>query len=166
MTWLYHVVHRADSQTRETVASDGLVSGQSRRNWHPLYRPRAGYVYLSTRRYLTEACWNLWREGDELYAVDTRLLRLARLNPDEDHFSGERAAACDQFHLHRPAGLELWDMFGARVVPSFGDWAEQIDLGSDPAHTAYSLRMGSVAYSGVVPPTALRRWSGCVWTAP
>lgn len=157
--WLYHVVKRSDAAARETVASDGLVSGHSRRYWHPLWRPRSGHVYLATHGYLATRTFNLWCEGDELYAVATKHLVPARVNPDEDHFSGRwNETACDQFRLLRPPGQNLWDTFGESVVPSFGDWADQVDLGSDPATTVHSLKGGSVAYNGVVPPTALQRW--------
>lgn len=160
--WLYHVVHRSDDRARETVASDGLAVGQSRRRWHPLFEPRPGHVYLATHGYLTAACWNLWCQGDDLYAVSTRHLVAARINPDEDHFSAHFTPACDQFRLPPPAGESLWKLF-PKVVPSFGAWADQVDLGSDPAQTAYSVRRGSLAYCGVVPPTALQRWDGTEW---
>lgn len=161
--WLYHVVHRADEGTRETVASDGLAPGPSRHRWHPLFTPRPGHVYLATMGYISSAPWNLWRQGDEMYAVDTSLLVPDRVNPDEDNFSTHMAGACDRFNLPRPAGMELWKMFRS-VVPSYGDWADQVDLGSDPAHIAHSLRHGSLAYRGVIPPTALRRWDGKQWS--
>lgn len=157
--WLYHIVWKTDQRARETIASDGLASGQVRHRWHPLFEPRPGHVYLATRRYLTAAAW--WaRSGtvDDLYAVNTSVLVPGRLNPDEDHFSAGAAVACDRFNLPRPASLDLWSIFGTKVVPSFGSWADQVSLGSDPAQTAYSAARGSLAYCGVVPPKALRRW--------
>jgi hypothetical protein len=156
--WLYHVVHRSDEGARETIGSDGLTPGRSRHCWHPTFKPRQGHVYLATHRYLTAAPWNLWRKGDDLYAVDVGCLVPARINPDEDHFIEGGTGACDKFRLPRPAGQDLWKLFGPKFVPSYGDWADQVDLGSHPTHTAYSASRGSLAYSGVVPPKALRRW--------
>lgn len=165
--WLYHVVWRADDRTRETVVSDGLTAGRSRHNWHHLFKPRPRHVYLATHSYLTEAAWWLRSVGDDLYAVDTRCLIARHVNPDEDHFAGSSANACDKFGLFRPPGMELWRTFGSKAVPSFGDWADQVGLGSSSAHTAYSLNRGSVAYEGVVPPRSLLRWDeeANVWIA-
>ena len=42
-----------------------------------------------------------------------------------------------------------------RPVPSWGEWADGVDLGRDSSTTLYSLRMGSIAYRGGVPPAAL-----------
>jgi hypothetical protein len=161
--WLYHVVWRSDERSRETVASDGLTHGQIRHRWHDLFKPRPGHVYLATHKYLSTAAWWLQRGGDDIYAVDTRHLVAARVSADEDHFTGINDAACDRFGLFRPPGMELWKTFGSEVVPSFGDWAEQVELGSDPAHVRLSVDNGSVAYRGVVPPKALRRWDGKDW---
>lgn len=158
--WLYHVVWRSDECARGTVASDGLVAGELRHRWHPLFAPRPGHVYLATHSYLDEASSWIWsaQRTDDLYAVDTSHLVASRVNPDEDHFTASRSNACDPFHLQPAAGMDLWKMFGSAVVPSFGDWADQIGLGSDPAHAVHSLSGGSVAYAGVVPPKALLRW--------
>lgn len=164
--WLYHVVHRSEEVTRETITSDGIAPGPSRHNWHPLFRPRPGHVYLATRSYLSTRSFNLWREGDDLYAIRTSSLLAERVNPDEDHFIGSDIGMCSQFHLPPPACMDLWKMFGSSVVPSYGDWADQVELGSDPAHTVHSASRGSLAYSGVVPPKALRWWDGTRWRDP
>lgn len=155
--WLYHVVWKADEKTRETVASDGLVSGTPRHRWHPVFKPRCGHVYLATHRYLGSAHWNLRHAVEDIYAVRTTALLASRVNPDEDHFTATFAPACDQFNLTRPLDHKLWDTFKDAITP-YGDWAEQVGLGSDPKHTIHSINRGSVAYAGVVPPTALRRW--------
>jgi hypothetical protein len=157
--WLYHVVWKSDLRARETIASDGLAPGRMRHHWHPLFKPRPAHVYLATRRYLERAAWWM-RSGsiDDLYAVSTKFLVPGRINPDEDHFSGDGITACDNLGLHRPPDMDLWRVFGSSLVPSYGTWADQVGLGSDPNHVIYSVRQGSLAYNGVVPPKALMRW--------
>lgn len=156
--WFYHVVWQPDERSRETVASDGLAPGHSRRYWHPLFMPRRGHVYLATTSHYLSEWWMQSRSGNDVYAVATRFLSAGRINPDEDHFSADSVDTCDRFRLSRPADMELWKLFGSVAVPSYGDWADEVGLGSVPAHTAFSVSKGSVAYAGVVPPKALLRW--------
>lgn len=149
--WLYHNVWKSDEEARCTIASDGLTYGKSRHNWHPLYKPRHGHVYLATHDYLN-SWWLQSGANDDLYAVDTHILLASRINPDEDHFID-----CNRFGLHRPPDINLWKLFKS-VIPSYGDWAEQVELGSNPQHVVHSINRGSIAYAGVVPPSALLRW--------
>ena len=155
--WLYHVVWRADATSRETVASDGLTAGRCRHNWHPLFKPRPGHVYLATMDYVNESVGWIRHSAEDFYAIDTRYLEAHLVNADEDHFSGGNAGSCDRFGIARPPGMELYKAFGSAIVPSFGEWAEQVELGSE-AHTRFSMDRGSIAYRGVVPPRALQRW--------
>lgn len=169
---LFHVVYRADDDSHQSVVENGLVPGVQRHNWHGLYRPRAGHVYLSTASYLSEVrTWGGWNNYPfDVYAVTTEQLTLTRLNPDEDWFRADDwithtnvvggRHACQHFRLPLPPTSWMWEWatyLKIHSLPSYGEWAEAVELGSDPRQTAYSFRMGSVAYHGDIAPAAVHR---------
>ena len=172
---LYHVVCRSDEDARESVLAHGVVTGApARHNWHGLWRPRPGHVYLATGAYVTRV--RRWaHDGSyDVFAVDTSYLTAACINPDEDHFSGpdDRIGgnnalgantigsrhACQAFGLPFPPTPWLWNWatrLNLQPLPSYGEWAEAVDLGSRPEQTRYSVTKGSLAYRGTVPPQAV-----------
>ena len=170
-TRLYHVVYRADHETRQSVEENGLVAGVPRHFWGRQWWPRDGHVYLATSGYLKGVRgWGRQECPVDVYAVDSAALVASRVNADEDHFItndwvtgganmiGDRHA-CQAFHLPFPPTPWMWqwaEYLKLHPLPTYGEWAEAVDLGGDPAQTAYSLKRGSIAYRGDVPPSALR----------
>lgn len=167
---LFHVVYRSDFETRRSIAENGLAPGTTRHYWHGLYFSRPGHVYLASADYLSKVRgWGCRDYPVDVYAVATESLASSRVNPDEDWFRsddwaarenmiGERQA-CQVFRLPFPPTMWMWDWaqhLGMARLPSYGEWADAVDLGSDPRQTAYSLQRGSVAYRGDIGPTALR----------
>ena len=167
---LYHVVYRADHESRASIEENGLVAGTLRHRWHPLYLPRDGHVYLATGECLPRVRgWGCTEYPIDVYAVDSAALAATRINPDEDWFFADDwiastnmigdQHACQVFNLPLPPTQWMWqwaDYLKLHPLPSYGEWAEAVDLGCDPAQTAYSLERGSIAYRGDIPPSALR----------
>lgn len=165
---LFHIVYRADHRTRQSVNENGLVSGSPRHFWHPLYNARPGHVYLATGQMLQKI--RNWGDRScpvDVFAVNSSVLCAARVNPDEDWFMPDDMQpgntvrgrhVLEVFGLEWPPNGWMWDWakhLGLPALPSLGDWADALNLGSDPAQTRYSLGRGSIAYKGVIPPAAL-----------
>jgi hypothetical protein len=171
---LYHVVNKADLECRSSIQQHGLIAGPSRHNWHGLYKPRKGHVYLATAEQLKIR--NGWASKDDpydIFAVDPEFLDRQAITADEDWFvpwSGRDPSnlatahaingktAFQHFRLPVPPNTSLWDLVKdvrLPLLPSFGEWAEAVNLGTSK-QTAYSLTCGSIAYNGEIPPTALR----------
>lgn len=171
---LYHVVYRADLETRQSVRDNGLVSGRSRHEWHPQWAPRPGHVYLATSKKLARV--RQWGKKDypvDVFSVDTTYLARQHVNPDEDWFipsdyttdfgttdvEGNVFAKhpLEVFKLPPPPNPWVWEWatYMKASVPSFGEWADLVGL-STPEQTRFSLSKGTVAYRGEVPPVALQ----------
>ena len=171
---LYHVVHKADLETRRSIQDNGLVSGYSRRNWHAQWTPRPGHVYLTTDRKIGRVRnWGVTGFAVDVFAVDTSYLTRQLINPDEDWFippdyatdfgttdvEGNAFAKhpLEVFKLPPPPNPWVWEWakYLGASVPSFGEWADQVEL-STIEQTRFSLNKGTIAYRGEVPPIALK----------
>jgi hypothetical protein len=171
--FFFHLSWDSDEDKFQSVKREGLVQAEAR--YDGFWRTRPGHVFIGTPRYLRKlfsdhdkAPWDLWR-------VDTTKLDRRKLNPDEDHFmpglgtgpDGNQyfggnlikgRTACCHFKREVPPTKWLWEWqeyLGLAPLPSLGEWADAIGLGSNPAETRYSIAKGSLAYGGTVPPDAL-----------
>lgn len=164
---LYHRVWCADEHLA-SILEHGLERVRS--GYDGWWTSRVGHVYMGTR---TAALAVKRSKGDEdrpwaLLAIDVSQLEPARLNPDEDNFlvhnfcdgklarRGERA--CRRLGLPFPPSKWLWEWARYLSIPfvNLGEWAEQVNLGSQPGATRHSIACGTLAYNGVVPASALR----------
>jgi len=97
-----------------------------------------------------------------IFSVELTQLEPKKINPDEDHFAFKSKHGLEvsrRFGLPFSPSKWTWDWaqyLGITPPPSLGEWADAIGLGSDPETTRYSARRGSIAYRGVVPPSALQ----------
>lgn len=170
----FHLLWNATPERVESVRMHGLERVAS--NYREFWESRPGHTYLGSKR----AIQNVYFKGQTpfagrahipgqeptdwaLFAVDLECLDADRLNPDEDHFGLYSPTGgldvLQRFRLQLPPCQWAWDWakyLGIWQPPSLGEWAEAINLGADAATTRYSVTHGSLAYRGVVPPTALR----------
>lgn len=171
---MYHVVYRSDLDTRQSIQDNGLVFGRPRHVWHPLWAPRPGHVYLATETKMSRVRqWGDQSSPVDIFAVDTAHLMRENVNPDEDWFVpsdyaidfGTSDVEGEEFTKHPIEVFKLspppnpwvydWAKYMGASVPSFGEWAEQVDL-STAEQTRFSLNKGTIAYRGEVPPVALK----------
>lgn len=172
--FLFHLVWNSDESKFESVKRNGLAQAEPR--YDGFWRTRPRHVFMGTTKYLRKvfsdrdkAPWDLWR-------IDVGKLDRRKLNPDEDwflpqltmtgdnrqDFSGENFVAgrpaLQHFKREWPPTKWLWEWgkyLGLAPLPSLGEWADAIELGSNPAEARYSIAKGSLAYEGTVPPDAL-----------
>lgn len=170
--FLFHLVWDSDEGKFQSVKEEGLAQAEAR--YDGFWRTRPGHVFMGTTKYLCfsdrdEAPWDLWR-------VDMTKLDRRKINPDEDHFLPglgtntdgnhyfggnliEGRTACWHFKREVPPTKWLWEWqeyLGLAPLPSLGEWADAIGLGSNPLETRYSIAKGSLAYEGTIPPDALK----------
>jgi len=158
----YHLAVNADGETVASVLEHGLE--RTRGYYRDFWESRPGHVYLGRFPYLKRLFSR--NHGEQvkgaLFSVDLALLEPARVNPDEDHFSfygRDGVATTQRFRLQPSPALWTWEWAAYLRMwtpPSLGEWAEQVELGKDPATTRFSIGRGSFAYRGVVPPATLR----------
>lgn len=167
---LYHLAWGIGYAGLASITTHGLERTTSRYNG--LWVSRARHVYMGNLAYVRDL-FGVERYSDLSWAllrIDVTQLEPSRINPDEDHFTtsnypdlshnrvGDKHA-CQ--HFQRPFPPTAWIFDWAKYlkigpVPSLGEWADAIDLGSNPAETRYSISKGSLAYDGVVPASAIQ----------
>ena len=162
-----HDVERYEGEFRPWEKSRSIWQNQ-------YYEPRPGHVYLGTydraqaangaQQAEKEQATGGWgQQADPQYLrVDLRQLDPQHINPDEDFFdqfpfAPEVQAVTQQTPVPSPDRHALWREYHKTPRPeNLGQWAERADIGNDPSQTHASLsRHGSVAYRGVIPPSAL-----------
>ena len=171
--FLFHLVWDSDESKFESVKDNGLAQAEAR--YDGFWRTRPRHVFMGTTKYLRtvfadrdKAPWDLWR-------VDVGRLDRHKINPDEDHFLPQLTTkpdgnqdfganvydgrhVCSHFKREFPPTKWLWEWqeyLGLAPLPSLGEWADAVGLGSNPAETRYSIAKASLAYEGTVPPDAL-----------
>lgn len=169
---LVHLVWEPDQAKLDSILEHGLASGGNS-HYGSHWASRPGHVYLADAAYAVSAghLETLRASRPRVFCVDTAKLEPASVNPDEDHFLPNNPMdlgtrnQIDGRHVlryfHKPWPPAQWlrewtDYLRLPSLPSLGEWAEQSNLGHDPAETLYSIRKGSLAYRGVIPPDALR----------
>lgn len=164
---LYHLVAYSSEERLTSVMEHGLERAETR--YSGVWRSRENHVYLADSARIKSLFFesdSKWGDYD-LLAINTGMLDRKRINADEDWFAtggnfaynriGDKHA-CQVFRRPFPPcqWTHQWaDYLKLAPLPSLGEWADQVNLGT-PAETRYSIRKGSVAYNGVVPPDALR----------
>ena len=168
----YHCVIDATAERVNSVLENGLE--RTTTHFSGMWQSRPKHVYMGDVKTVKRAVLNSAKEREVPYAifrVDCGLLDRRKVNADEDHFITQNfydfrqsanviggRHACEVFHRPFPPSEWMWEWtqyMGWRALPTLGEWAEQVDLGSNPAETRYSMLRGSIAYEGVVPPKAL-----------
>jgi len=163
--YIFHVT--SDDATRQKILSEGLIpwdEGPGSFAWEtePFLMPRPGHVYLGTEEFMRALALSLEVRSHTLLRIDLRELDPQRVNPDEDIFLpcgylGQLEPK--DFGIDDPIHLVDDPRYNTEEEPrpyaSYGEWAEDTDFGRDPVVTGASLGYGSVAFRGVVPPSAL-----------
>ncbi len=104
-----------------------------------------------------------------LFEVQTAKLEQRRFEPDEDCFlnhnfidhasarAGERETKRHRIPFAPSQWLWEWGRFLGMACPTLAEWADAVDLGSDPQATRATIMANkTLSYRGVVPATALR----------
>jgi hypothetical protein len=164
--FLFHRVWDADDLKIESIMSNGLERAYT--NYTGFWASRPGHVYMGTRPEAVRV--KPKEDGDKpwvLLRICTARLDRRCIDPDEDHFlthnwvGGELAArgsaACRRLNVPFPPSQWAWEWARYLGTPlcSLGEWAEQVELGRNPAQTRFSVALGRLSYSGVVRPDAL-----------
>jgi len=160
-TFLYHLTNTRPGVVGR-ILSEGIVpwdEGPGARAEHAgqICEPRRGHVYLTAMDALVPRHGsNLESWLPQTLAVNLLALDPACLNPDEDAFCAPLFAvtgpSATSFEIDNPDIAGLW----AHQYRTYGEWAEDLRLGSHLEHTHLSLeRNGTIAYRGVIPPSAL-----------
>lgn len=118
------------------------------------YEPRPNHTYLGTQDYINRMGYGK-RDSTPL-RIDLRKLDPRNFNADEDHWHGV------EVNRNHPAVQSVFEhdpppdnsSYGDNDM-TLGDWADQAQLGQDPAETHYSMEQGSIAHHGVIPPEAI-----------
>lgn len=169
--FLLHCVWDVDDAKLESITSNGLERVGT--HYTGLWCSREGHVYMGDIVNVRRAVLNAAEEKSTPYAlvrIDVAQLEREKINPDEDHFLtydlqdfgtkntiGDRHACARFGHEFPPSQwLYEWSQYLGRPLPSLGEWADGVGLGSRSAETEYSIAKGSIAYDGVVPPSALK----------
>jgi hypothetical protein len=174
---LLHLVWASDKAKLESILSNGLTRETS--SYSGFWESRPGHVYLAEPRTVRKLLSNENEGRDASWAllrIDPARLDRRKVNPDEDHFltqlitmsdntqdfHGDNFIAgkhvCSHFHREFPPSKWLWEWaeyLKLAPLPSLGEWADAVDLGSDEREALYSMSKGSIAYDGTVPPDAL-----------
>jgi hypothetical protein len=169
----FHLVWDASDERLDSILENGLIRDET--HYDGLWRSRLGHVYMGSLHKVKQIFGNCndptkpMRPFD-LLTVDVTQLDPRKIDPDEDYFmtgdfpetSGNKINGkhvCQVFR--RPFPPTVWQTEWTKylkwdVLPSLGEWADQVGLGENPAETRYSATRGSISYNGTVPPTALR----------
>jgi hypothetical protein len=167
--FLFHVVHDTQEAKLDSILSCGLE--RTRSHYEGFWESRPRHVYMGSKDYVGSGYLSGLREDGpySVLRVDVAKLDRERINPDEDHFQTQNFLdekqrnfvggkhVCAVFGIEFPPTHWLWEWgeWLHKSVGSLGDWAEAVNLGSDPRHVRHSMRRGSLAYDGIVPPAAL-----------
>lgn len=165
---LFHLVWGSDEAKLESILGNGLARAGS--VYTGFWESRPGHVYLGGLGFVNE----LFSSGKQarglasaLLRIDTSRLERPKINPDEDHFLTQNFGganyiagkhACSFFHREFPPSKWAWEWaeyLEIGPLPSLGQWADAVDLGSDARETRYSIAKGSLAYAGTVPADAI-----------
>lgn len=125
--------------------------------------PRSGHVYLGDYDTSSRYAPN---HTSPLLRIDLRKLDPTNISADEDHFTTNRwqSPVVDKVWEYEPPPNPEYHVPGEGQT--LGEWADQIGLGNDPEETHHSMKQGSMAYNGIVPPEAIemdtvhRGWGG------
>lgn len=137
--------------------------------------PRPGHVYIGSLAFLLASYGGMNDKDLVMIRVDLRLLDPSSLNADEDHiiggFKDPLFQTLNQDLVQPPVGEALLapggpcgdcghDCLNCSHVPTIeetrGEWAEKNSALLDtPSVSNYSLRRGSIAVRGDIPPAAL-----------
>lgn len=131
----------------------------SRSEWANQYlRPRQNAVYMGTGRKAA----GYVQPGGDLLKIDLRKLNPNNLVADEDAYLPNSPEPNNFDHPHTkvreydPPPLSD-DYFGDQGM-GLGEWADNINLGDNPAETHHSLsHHGAIAHQGIVPPEAISK---------
>lgn len=167
--WENVAYHRTDAENLTQILTDGLVPwnqhGYGSQDDLELC-PRPDHVYFGLSDFsilehelsLTQAKAGEVHPFYNVLAVDISGFNPELINPDEDAFW--QHGDWDAKHpvcRHAPVPVFMYDDLDCEQgYHSFGDWAEGIQLGSDPDHTTCGIQTSKTfAYRGVVAPHLL-----------
>ncbi len=167
---LYHRVWGTSATIEESIFEHGLQSVRS--GYSGFWTSRRGRTFLKASPHITEPK-NPHSLGDDapwsLFTVATDALERTRIEPDEDCFlthmfidhESARAGARETRRHRVPFAPTQWLWEWARYLglrcPTLAEWADDVELGSDPEATRATIMLNQTfSYSGVVPPSALR----------
>lgn len=163
-----------DGNLEPTCANCGMSSRyavprtHSRSNYNGFLEPRSDHVYLGDYETAGRYAPN---HTTPMLRIDLRKLDPHQMSADEDHFQNNPYninaqpihPIVDKVHEYEaPPDPDYYEPGGQTL----GQWADQIGLGNEPEETHHSMRQGSMAYNGVVPPEAIemdtvhRGWGG------
>jgi hypothetical protein len=167
---LYHRSWNANEAKDASILEHGLESTYS--GYSGFWTSRPGRAFLKASPSVPEpkyphdgpenGCWTL-------FAIDTGHLERRRIEPDEDCFltqnfidHPEVYKAVREVKRHRipfPPTNWLWE-WGRYLgigCPTLAEWADAVDLGSDPQATRHTIMANpTLSYRGVVPGSAIR----------
>ncbi len=167
---LYHRVWDSDEAKDASVLEHGLERVAS--GYTGFWESRAGHVFLNASQAVFERHPHMREPGARpwsLFAVATAQLERQRIEPDEDCFlthsfidhelarRGERE--CRRHHVPFPPSTWLaeWGAYLGIGCPTLAEWADAVELGSDPQATRATIMANTtLSYRGVVPASALR----------
>lgn len=168
---LYHRMWGSDEAKVASVLEHGLESTYS--GYADFWISRSARVFLKASQTVAEpkkphglamgsASWSL-------FAIDTSQLEQRRIEPDEDCFlthnfidndlarKGEREAKRHRIPFPPTQWLWEWARYLSIPCPTLAEWADAVELGSDPQATRQTIMANqTLAYRGVVPASALR----------